>query len=254
MNPLFSDFTFGFLSVSRGFGLLLINPRIRRWAIIPFILAALVLVVGFYFGFSVLGGQLPHMVSSGLAFAGIEAGSLFYSLLYWLILILTWPLGLFLVFYFLFLLVRIVAAPFYSLLAEAALVEIGLLQESEFHLKNWLRVSLLMLKASLLKLLFFGPLAALLFLLSFIPGLGLVTGFCFLLMVAFDVLDASFEALQWSFRERMRYFNKHLSAFSGMAFAMGLVFLIPGLNFFLLPVAVVGGADLLRRIGPISVR
>jgi CysZ protein len=248
MNSPLAGFALGALTLGRGMGLILASPRIRRWTIVPFVLGLLVIVTGLSFGISYLAGLLPSLAAIGLGWTGIAAGSWVYGALYWVVLILAWPVSLLALFYFLFLLVRVVAAPFYSFLAEVVLIENGTLKESSFRLGSWLDTSMRMFKVSLVKLVLFTFFGAVLFVLSFLPGLALITGFCFLLMAAFDAVDASFEALQMGFLDRIRYFRANLAVFSGMAVIMGLVFLVPGLNFFLLPSAVVGGADLLHRL------
>jgi CysZ protein len=246
-SPL-SGFAIGALTLSRGLSLIFSSGRIRRWALVPFLLGLLVLVIGMTFGITFLAGLLPSMAAMGVGWTGIAAGSWLNGALYWLVLVLAWPVALLALFYFLFLLVRVVASPFYSFLAEVVLIENGTLTESSFRMGHWFRTSVRMFKVSLVKLVLFTLIGVLLFILSFLPGFGVITGYCFLLMAAFDAVDASFEALQMGFRDRIRYFRGNLSVFSGMAVTMGLVFLIPGLNFFLLPSAVAGGADLVRRL------
>jgi uncharacterized protein involved in cysteine biosynthesis len=47
---------------------------------------------------------------------------------------------------------------------------------------------------------------------------------------------------------RFAFFRQHFAVFVGLGVSLGLVFLIPGLNFFVLPASVAGGADLVRRL------
>jgi uncharacterized protein involved in cysteine biosynthesis len=109
-----------------------------------------------------------------------------------------------------------------------------------------------MFGVSVLRGFLFGLLGAVLFVFSFVPGLGLLTGFCFLVLVAFDICDYALEALQMNLSERIYFFRRHIAVMVGLGAIMGLVFLVPGLNFFLFPAAVAGAADVVRRFAAVE--
>jgi uncharacterized protein involved in cysteine biosynthesis len=69
-----------------------------------------------------------------------------------------------------------------------------------------------------------------------------------LILIGYDVTDYALEALQWSWERRVKFFRENFPAFIGLGAALGLVFLIPGLNFFLLPASVAGAAELVRKL------
>ncbi len=248
MNTFFSEFTTGLLAPWRGTELILSKPRVLRFAILPFIITTIVFLAGLGWGFSLLAGWIPSIATMMMGWFGMDPTSFGSTFLYWTIIIAAWPFALFALVYFLFLLARLIAAPFYALLAEQVLIETGALADRPFQFGEWLRVNARLFGVALVKVGFFALIGIVLFILSFIPGLGLLTGFGFLLIAAYDIIDISLEALQLGFRQRFQFFRARMPAFLGFACVLGLVFLVPGLNFFLFPAAVAGGSDVVRRL------
>jgi uncharacterized protein involved in cysteine biosynthesis len=181
-------------------------------------------------------------------FVAPAATGVWATTIYILTLILIWPASLFFLLYGLFVVNKVIAAPFLALLAEYHLIEAGVLADRPFHLRHWLAVGAKMFFVSLIKSIVFTILGVFLFFVSFIPVLNVVAVSGALLIVAFDLSDYAFEALQMGFRERIRFFLANLSTFSGIATAMGLVFFVPGLNVFSFPACVAGATDVVRRI------
>ncbi len=241
-----SEFALGFTAPFLGVQLIASNRRIMKWAFVPFFVGLVVVILGAFFGLSFLAGLLPVLVTNLLALIGLTAGATLFTVTFWLTLLLAWPMALFALFYLLFMIARLIGAPFLALLAERVLIERGYLGEKPFEMRGWIALSLRMFGVSLMKLIVFGLLGVLLFLLSLIPGLGLVTGFGFLLLIAFDAADSAFETFEMNFGERISFARRHLTLFCGLAAALGLAFLIPGLNFVLLPAAIAGATD---RVG-----
>jgi uncharacterized protein involved in cysteine biosynthesis len=239
-----SEFALGFSAPLHGLRLLISHPRLMRRAVLPFLVGFFFFVFGGIFGFSALLGLLPTGVANLFHFLSLDPLGWPYWLIYYGTLILAWPVALFALFYVLLLLAKLVASPLFALLAEAVLSERG----KRFQFISWMRSSVRMFGISLLKLIVFGLAGVILFFLSIIPGLGLFTGFGFLLLVAYDVSDSTFEVYEMSFAERMQCVRTHFPFFSGLSLALGLAFLIPGLNFVLLPIAIAGSADMLRLL------
>lgn len=229
-----------------GLQLMTTNARVRRKAILPFIFTFLVFIVGIVLGIPTLAKVIPWMTASALSSVGLSSGTIVYSLVYWPAVFFAWPAAVFALFYVLFVLARLVATPFYSLLAETVLVERGLMKPESFRLGFWLKSSSHLMTVSLAKLVIFLVVGAVLFVASFLPGLGLLAAFGFLLLASFDIVDLSMEALRYGIRERLRFFWRELPAFMGLAVAMGLVFLVPGLNFLLFPAAIAGASEMIR--------
>ena len=244
-----NSFGNGFLALPRGIHLISTRRRILKWAVMPLFLGVAVFMTGLFLGIPFLIHLIPTLASYAIGLL-FTSHSLLFSIAYWSVLLLAWPTSLFALFYFLFLISKLIATPFYSLLAESTLIEIGLMKRVPLWQQGWLSASARLLADSAAKTFLFTIAGVLLFFGSFFPGLAPVTAFGFLMIAAFDSVDASFEALQMSLGDRLRFFGREWLAFAGLGAAMGLVFFIPGLNFFLFPAAVVGGADLVRRLRP----
>lgn len=243
MTDAVSRFAIGFSSFFRGAGLLARSPRLWPFAVTPFLIGSVLLVWGLVWAFSNLGGLVSGWVM-GTEFAP-EA---IRGILRWVVLILIWPVAFIGLFYMTFLVTKVIAAPFHALLAERALIELKGIEDRPFVVREWLKISVRMFWVSLLKAFLFAVLGAILLLASFIPVVNLFAAFGFLLIVAFDCADYSFEARQMGLRERLRYFRSNLWYFFGFASSLGLVFFIPGFNFFMFPAAVAGGSDLVTSI------
>jgi uncharacterized protein involved in cysteine biosynthesis len=242
-----TGFGAGFLVPLHGLQMILTYPRVRRLAIIPFVLTFIVFIIGSFFGLPALTHLIPFIAQNGILAVGLTTGTAGFSLFYWLIVILAWPVAIFALLAVLFVLSRLIATPFYALLAEQVLIERKIKPDLPFRLHIWLKTSALLMVVALIKALIFGVVGSLLFLMSFIPGIGLISAFGFLLLTAFDVVDLSMEAMQLGLQERYKLFRDDFPAFVGLAVAMGLVFLVPGLNFFLFPASIAGGSEVIRR-------
>lgn len=237
----------GFVAPLRGLALLSRHPALLRRAALPFLIGVVVIVGGV--------AQIPlltSMLGGGLEqtfrWLGLTGAGFVFESLRWIIRLAAYGSGFVALAYLLFLFTRVLAAPFYGLLAERTLIELSVLEDKPFALGPWVRVSARMVGVSVLRALLFGLVAVVLFALSFIPGLAIFTGAIFLLMAAFDIADYAFEAQQLSLRSRMSYFRRHLAVFFGLGSFAGLAFLVPGLNFFLLPASIVGACDMVRRV------
>ncbi len=242
IDPL-ARFAAGFGAFFRGFGLLGRTPGLWPFAVAPLAIGMTFLVSGLVWAFGHAGAWIGSW-AAGLEFAP-EA---LRTPLYWAAVIFSWPVLLLAVLYVSYLFTKLVGSPFYALLAERSLIALALLEDKPFRFVPWLRVSARMFVVSLLKTLLFAMFGALLFVATWIPGVNLAAAFGFLLIVSFDCADYSFEAMQMGFRDRLRYFREHFAYFCGFAGSLGLVFFVPGFNFFLLPAAVAGGSELVRRI------
>lgn len=241
-------FALGFGAPLRGLHLLMERPSLLRWAAVPFVVGLVVLIFGGYFGFSFLLGFLPEIAWNLIQLSPLDPDGYSFLILYWFVLILAWPLACVALLYICVLLAKLIAAPFLSLLAERVIESAGDLPQKPFRLADWVRSSLRSGGVALAKLIVFSILGAIFFLLSMIPGLGIVTGAGVLFLVSIDIADAAFDAFELSWTERVRFIKEHLPFFSGLSLALGLAFLLPGLNFVLLPIAIAGAADGVRHL------
>ncbi len=241
-------FSLGFSTPLIGLTLILESHRVRRLAIIPFILTLLVFMVGLALGLPFITSLVAPFTAWLVSLLKIKPTSDWAVGLSWVLPVLIWPALAVSLLYLLVVLTRVLVAPFYGLLSEKVLVVRGALEPEKFKLFPWLQINARLFRISIVKAFAFAVLGLILTLLSFIPGVGLFTGFGFMILIGYDVTDYAFEALQWSWEQRISFFRANFPAFIGLGAALGLVFLIPGLNFFLLPASVAGAAELVRRL------
>jgi CysZ protein len=234
----------GFSSLFTGLKLIKDNPRILKLAIIPFILDFMILAGVFVWG----GGRVTGWVEQAMGLVFSDHGGFWWTITYWPVFAFVWLAFVACLFFLGYILANLIAAPFNSLLAEQTLEELSVIKPRKFQLGRWIKVSINMLWASLLKTGVFLICGLLFFLVSFIPVVGVAASFGMLMIMAFDSVDYSFEILEFKLSHRIRFFRENSFYFAGSGLALGLTLLIPGLNFLLFPAAVVGSADLMRQL------
>ncbi|MDX9730251.1 MAG: EI24 domain-containing protein [Bdellovibrionales bacterium] len=237
------DFFFGLLVPYHGFKRIFGDSKLRALSIVP-------LAVSVFVG-AVLTVVAIYALAGIIGYFSIQVGALL-SLApggFWLgfITFLMWPIGLLIVGASVYVTVRLIAAPFYAYLAEQTLVRLGARQDKPFVLREWLWLSCRMLAVSLIRAVLFVLAGCILFAVSLIPGLNVVATIGFMYMVAFDISDYGFEAMEWSLSQRFQHVRKNRISYSGVAFGMGAAMLVPGLNLVLLPAAIVGSCEVLQR-------
>lgn len=238
-----SDFFFGVTAIFRGFQILVSDSKLRALSIVPFLVSIL------------LGSVLTI---SGLYYLGATLGGVAIQLGGWMSLVpggwamtilnvLLWPIGLLGLGVAIYMAVRLVVAPFYSVLAEAALVKMGIREDRPFRIKQWVPLTLRMLIVSLLKSAVFVFAGGVLFLLSLIPFVNVLATLGFVHMLSFDVSDYSFEAMEWPLKKRFQHFRENMNLYSGLAIGLGGAMVIPGMSIVIMPAAIVGAGLVLQR-------
>ncbi|CAN5600200.1 hypothetical protein BH10BDE1_BH10BDE1_20470 [soil metagenome] len=243
MTRFIYGFTAGFFAPLTGFRRLLSDSRLRALAIIPLlislILGSFLTVTGIWWVATSIGAVSLELTS----ILGFDPSG--YAPI--VILIFLWPMALLVLGVAVYVSVRLVAAPFYSYLAEKTLVKLGTRHDTPFRAHEWVWLSLRMLLVSLLKSVLFCIAGVVLFVFSLVPILNIVAAIGFMHMIAFDISDYSFEAMEWPLARRIRHVRSHFVTYSGLAFGLGLLMMIPGLSLVLLPAAVVGASETLHR-------
>lgn len=248
MTGFASEFLAGLLAPFVG-ALMIANQRaLFRLAIVPFVITVLILTVGLAYGLPFITGLVVPFTNSLLTFFGLKLNSGAGETLAKIFPFLIWPALALTLLFVLLSLTRLFASPFYSLLAERVLRSAGVLTSEKPGLKSWVAANVKQTRIALTKTPLFVVIGVVLGILSFIPGIGLFTSVAFVLLLAYDVTDYAFEALEWPLARRFEFFRKHLGLFLGLGCTLGLVLLIPGLNFFLLPASVCGASDAVRRM------
>lgn len=211
-------------------------------SVIPLFISATIGIITMSYLFHHLGDWVRSLLSQ--LFGGMPE---FLHYLYYPMLLGTALLVILAVVFLAYVVQSVVAVPFYSLMAERTLVLAGAREDQPFHLGRWTRESLHMLRVALVKAFLFLSLGALLFLLSFVPVVNVFAVFGALLLMAFDLLDYSFEAMRFGLRRRLRMVARHKRMWAGMAAALGLTTLVPGLTLILAPGAVIGAALIFKE-------
>jgi CysZ protein len=241
-------FALGFLAPLRGLLLILNHRSLLRLAIAPFILSAVIIIGGFTYCVPSIASLVAFSAHAFLSLIQVSDVTYFGHWLFWFVQLFLWPAATVAMFFILWTVSRWVCSPFFSLLATRVLILRGAVSERRFSVADWSRLSLRMMRVSFFRSLIMLVLGACLFVLSFIPGLAIFTTLIFLFLLAADVSDYGLEALEMGLQGRLNFTKEHWTSFFGLGCAIGLVFLIPGLNFFLLPAAVAGASDVVRRL------
>lgn len=250
MNAI-NDFFQGFFAPAYGVRRLLVDSRLRALSILPLLISifagSALTVAGLY--------VLAQVVGRGVMELGGIAGVAQGSFASFAIAILLWAFGLLVLGAAVYMGIRILAAPFYSYLAERTLVALGTRTDRSFAIRDlpqWIVLALKMALVSVVKGAIFGIAAMLLFVLSLVPVLNVLAALGFMHMIAFDISDYAFEAMEWTLKQRFQHVRTHAMTYTGLACGLGLAMSIPGLNLILLPAAVIGASETLHRTLGIS--
>lgn len=133
---------------------------------------------------------------------------------------------------------QVLMSPFLSLLAESVYKETGVVSKDRSLSESFIQ-GFKMLSVSLLRSVVIIAILVCLYVFAFIPFLVPLTLMAALLLVVFDLADPSLEVLELSLRERFSFFINNLRGYWLFSGCIGLVSLIPGLLFLLLPVLVI---------------
>lgn len=238
-----SDFFGGFSFWWRGWKMLLSHRRLFLVAFLPILISLTAMGAALWLVFQFLMTWSATLVQWILG----AASGFWYDIIYYPLIIGGGLLVLIGIVYVVFLAHGLIAAPFYSLLAERTLSFLGKKNDQKFSFSQWLRMSLRMLKVSLIKTVLFLILGAILFVCSFIPAINLVAVLGAMMILAFDCIDYSFEAKGWGLRQRVGYMFRNRWQWIGMALGLALTLFVPGLTLLIVPGAVVGGAIILKE-------
>ncbi len=245
MSNSLRDFKLGFLFIFDGTRLLFSMKGALKWAVFPFLIN-IGLIVG---SLSYIFSDITQLASTvvGFILPGTTSGW-FYDLLLGAVKFGGGAILTIVVFYVGFLLSTVIASPFNSILAEKTLSHLKSDGIKPLGVADWLRITIKQLTVSILRALLFALIGLFIFVFSFVPVLNLLGAFFALLIVAFDCTDYAMEIKLMTLRQRLNFFRKYFSAFSGMACVLGLTLMVPGLTLLLLPCAVVGAAQTLALL------
>ncbi len=241
MSLAIQQFFLGFKSLFTGFGLIFKSSHVRGLILILSLIYLVFFGLGLWLGGAAITAAVGWVESLAVSW-GLwnTASSVIVYVLGWFIYITA-------LIYIIFLLARVIASPVYALMVERILRSSGLLKEVP-TLTAWIRITVKMTGISALESICFAVLGIFLLIFSFVPGLNIISAFALLLIMSFDSVDYSFEALQMGFRDRFSFFKKYIFIYLGLASAIGLTLMVPGLNLFVFPCAVAGSAQILNQV------
>ena len=242
-----ANFLNGFFAVFRGIVIIFSSKKMMTIAAAPVLLGLLALVC-------FAGYVIPHYMTIHHYFEnffiqsfGMTSQNIFvevglHSLVFLLVLAL-----MFASVYVLFLTTKLLASPFYALLARQVLKNRGILKADDLSFVRWMILSFRTTAVNLIEISVFTIFGGVLFVFSFIPIVNVLAAFGFFLIMAYDSTDYSLDVLNLGLSERVKYFLSHFTQFCGFALAISLVMLVPGLNLILFAASVAGGSDLVSR-------
>ncbi len=231
-----AEFKDGFFYWFRGWNWLWRSRALGFYAVLPFLLALAFFISVLWMSINYLSVWTNHFIKTFFPIHEIWSGALYYPM--WLTLFLLTFVALIYISYLVHILL---CGPFYSLLADRALRDLGKTVGNRSYFS--FRVML----SSALKSALFLLLGSTILIFSFVPLINVIGLLLALMILAFDTMDYSFEAVGLGLRARFAYFWRHLPQWVGMAVSLALTLLVPGLTLLILPGAVVGAAMIFEK-------
>jgi CysZ protein len=240
-NP-FSNFYRGFFTPFRAGRFVLNNPRLLKYVLIPFLINTVVFSVAVYFGLDFFNDTVIYHIPHGDAW--------YWLLLYYLLWIIAVLATAVLVFFSFTVVGNLVASPFNDLLSERTeQLLTGEKTDEPFSLRIFWRDTRRTLAVEIKKMSAFVAGMVLLLLLNLVPVVGniLYPLFAILLTLFFLVVEYLGYVLarkHYSFRDQSRYIFSRTLLMSGFGTGVLAILTIPFLQFFCIPVAVIGATQL----------
>lgn len=228
-----------------GFGLVLRVGSIRKWAIIPILLNTLLLVALVVLVVLYADDAVRWLLGTPASTGG--------KIAYYSALVAAYIGGVIVAVVLVNLLSNVVAAPFYTKLAEATLQHLtgrSVSQEGSFFV-----LALVTIYQELVKLVFFVGIQVFLLAFHFIPVVGSIVSLAVsFLLLAFEFTDYSLEAYGLKVSKRWEFVLAHKAPMLGFGSGAFLLTLIPLANLFVAPAAVAGGARMVVALRGENVR
>ncbi len=232
-----SRFMMGFSSPLEGAQVIFSSKKNMTFAILPFLIGAFFVVVGFVTASQYLQPWLSQWTESS---DFLKDWSFIRPVIDFLLLLFTWIIVSVANFIAGYICIIVVGGPFYALMVENLFkTELG-----EREGRSSLKLMLTMFLTSLMKILVFALIGLFCFILAFIPGFNLLATFVLVLLVAFDCSDYAFEVDLLKLRERFRFLLSHLMEYTGLSVAILLTGFLPGSFFILLPIFICGATKM----------
>ncbi|MFK8136929.1 MAG: EI24 domain-containing protein [Bdellovibrionales bacterium] len=235
-----SLFFLGIRAPFEGFRLLSKHRPLKLLAAIPVVIALVTLVVSLSLGWS----MIPELMTSILPATDGGVG----GFLIWLVVVLAGIVYAAALLAFVMLIANIIAIPFNGMLSEKLFQLEGEKFKQIGSTKEWISFTGHMVLVGLAKALIFLCFSIAIVLFSFIPFLSIPLAAISFSFLAFDCSDYGLELKDYGLRKRLGFFRSNYPSYFGFGLMIGLSFLLPGLNFFLLPAYICGGAWMVTAI------
>ncbi len=232
------DFPRGFFLAFRGARLLLHNPRLLKYIIIPFLINVTVFSLSIYFGLQFFQDVVARLLPQGEAW--------YWAIVFYVLWTVAVLVTLVLVFFSFTVVGNLIASPFNELLSERTEeLLLGESAEEPFALGAFFRDMGRIWLVEIKKMACFVLVMAALLLLNLLPLVGsLLYGFLSVLLtlffLAWEYLGFVHERKRQSFREQRQYLMRRKGLVLGFASGVLLMLAIPFMQLFCIPVAVVG--------------
>lgn len=232
-----NELTLGFFSPFQGLRLILSSPKNMGYALVPFLIGLAIVVSGYVVAFEYLNEWVSGWTQSQDSFKDwpivAQVINVFLMIFSWIIAsIVNFLLG--------YVVIIVVAGPFYALMVENIFKK----ELPDKEVRSDLKLVLSMFFVGLLKVVLFAFVGLVCFVLAFIPVVNFLAPLIVVLTVAFDCTDYVFEVDFLKLKERLRFVRQHLAAFVGLSGAILIVGLIPGLFFVLMPIFICGASKM----------
>lgn len=222
---------------------LIAHPRLLVYVIIPFLINAFVFTGAVWFGLDFFNDTVLTLIPQGEAWYWVI---LYYFL--WVLAVLATAL---LVFFSFAIIGNLIASPFNDLLSERTEELIaGRKNEETFRFGRFLRESLHIVLEEVIKMSIFLVGMLVLLLLNLLPGFGtaIYTALSVLWTAIFLVVEYTgyvFQRKKLSFRDQRQFIRRNKSVSLGFGFGALCLLAVPFLQFFTIPLSVVGAVQLL---------
>ncbi|MEA3362431.1 MAG: EI24 domain-containing protein [Thermodesulfobacteriota bacterium] len=214
------------------------QPGLLKYLAMPFLINLLVFTATVYFGLDLFQGMLDTYAPSTDVWYGV--------LLYYLAWLVASLLTAVIVFFSFTIIGNLIASPFNELLSERTeILAGGSLADAPFNLSRFWKESRYAIIVEIKKMVVFVVCMLLLFGINFIPGIGsliyavLAPAFT-LFFLAVEYMAFVLMRKQLSFTEQRRYIFKRPILMLGYACGVFCMLAIPFVQFFCIPLAVVG--------------
>lgn len=223
-----------------GWGLFWKHKSIRKLAYIPLAITFVVLMLGITYGWGVVTWGMalvtPYIGASVDGFLLFLISAIFH-LIYIVLLVVV-----------LFLTANLFSIPFNALIAERVMAILGADYYKPKGAGDWSKYTTQMLVTGILKALLVLCLGAMVFVLSFLPFLGFIGTFFTIFVLAYDSCDYGLELKNRKLKDRWKFVNKYFWELCGYTTLVSITFMIPGMNFFMLPIFITAGTQFVAEV------